>query len=148
MGRTAYGVRGIRLRGDDKIIGMVATGEDKTILTVTENGYGKRTAANEYRIANRGGLGVTNIKTTDKNGKVVAIKTVTDKESLMLITQKGIVIRIPSHSISVIGRATQGVRIMKLEQDDKLVAVATIINEENGESPAEPEAKENVPEQK
>lgn len=143
MGRTAYGVRGIKLRGDDKIIGMVATGEDKTILTVTENGYGKRTAANEYRIANRGGLGVTNIKITDKNGKVVAIKTVTDKDSLMLITQKGIVIRIPSQSISVIGRATQGVRIMKLEQDDKLVAVATIINEENEEAQKEENPSKN-----
>jgi len=139
MGRTAYGVRGIKLRGEDRVVGMVTTTPESTILTVTEHGYGKRTAANEYRIANRGGVGVTNIKITDKNGKVVGIKTVTDRESLMLITQKGIIIRIPAHSISVIGRATQGVRIMKLEESDKLVAVTTIINDDNEEQKEQPE---------
>ncbi|MBN1644922.1 DNA gyrase subunit A [Candidatus Woesearchaeota archaeon] len=131
MGRTAYGVRGIKLKKDDKVIGMVVAEENKTLLTVTEKGYGKRTSLEEYRVANRGGVGVTNIKITDKNGKIVGIKTVKDTDDLMLISQKGIVIRIPAKSISVIGRATQGVRIMKLEAEDRLVAVATIIKDEN-----------------
>ncbi|MBD3361923.1 DNA gyrase subunit A [Candidatus Woesearchaeota archaeon] len=131
MGRTAYGVRGIKLKGDDKVVGMVVSEPEKTLLTVTTKAYGKRTSFSEYRIANRGGVGVTNIKITDKNGKVVGIRTITDQDDIMLISQKGIVIRIPAKSISVIGRATQGVRIMKLAQDDKLVAVATIIKDES-----------------
>lgn len=131
MGRTAYGVRGIKLKGQDKVIGMVVAEKGKTLLTVTEKGYGKRTALDEYRIANRGGVGVTNIKITGKNGKIVGIKTIKDTEDIMLISQKGIVIRIPAKSISVIGRATQGVRIMKLEEKDKLVALTTIIEDES-----------------
>ncbi len=130
MGRTAYGVRGIKLKGNDKVIGMVVAEKGKTLLTVTEKGYGKRTSLSEYRVANRGGVGVTNIRITDKNGKVVGIKAITDKDDIMLISQKGIVIRIPAKSISIIGRATQGVRIMKLEGDDRLVAVATIVKDE------------------
>ncbi|MBW2969413.1 DNA gyrase subunit A, partial [Candidatus Woesearchaeota archaeon] len=130
MGRTAYGVRGIKLKGDDKVVGMVVSEPEKTLLTITRKGYGKRTAFSEYRVANRGGVGVTNIKITEKNGKVVGIKTITNQDDIMLISQKGIVIRIPAKSISVIGRATQGVRIMKLEKEDKLVAVATIIKDE------------------
>ncbi len=132
MGRTAYGVRGIKLKGKDAVVGMVVAEADKTLLTVTEKGYGKRTAIDEYRLISRGGVGVTNIKITEKNGTVVTVRAVTDKEDLMLISQNGIIIRIPARSISVIGRATQGVRVMKLETGDKLVAAAKIVTE-NGE---------------
>jgi len=131
MGRTARGVRGIKLKKDDQIIGMIRGEENKTLLTITEKGYGKRTAMQEYRTSNRGGSGVTNIKITDKNGKIVGIKAVTSQDDIMLISQKGIILRIPAKSISVIGRATQGVRIMKLSPDDKLVAVANVPKDEN-----------------
>jgi len=133
MGRTAYGVRGIKLKAEDKVVGMVVAEKNKTLLTVTAKGYGKRTQIEEYRLISRGGVGVTNIKITDKNGKVVTIRAVRDQDDLMLISQKGIIIRIPSKSISVIGRATQGVRVMKLDEGDRLVAAAKIVSEETEE---------------
>ncbi len=132
MGRTAYGVRGIRLEEGDEVIGMVAAEEGKTLLTITEDGYGKRSEITEYRLINRGGKGVTNIKITGKNGKVVAIKSVTDNDELMLISKNGVAIRMPVKDISVIGRATQGVRVMRLEEGDKIVAAELIAQEENG----------------
>ncbi len=133
MGRTAYGVRGIRLEEGDEVIGMVAAEEGKTLLTITEDGYGKRSEITEYRLINRGGKGVTNIRITGKNGKVVAIKSVTDNDELMLISKNGVAIRMPVKDISVIGRATQGVRVMRLEERDKIVAAELIAQEENGE---------------
>ena len=132
MGRTAYGVRGIRLEEGDEVIGMVAAEEGKTLLTITEDGYGKRSEIAEYRLINRGGKGVTNIRITGKNGKVVAIKSVTDNDELMLISKNGVAIRMPVKDISVIGRATQGVRVMRLEEGDKIVAAELIAQEENG----------------
>jgi DNA gyrase subunit A len=132
MGRAAKGVRGIRLRNDDFVIGMVlADGHD--ILTITEKGYGKRTNASEYRMTRRGGKGVTNIKITEKNGKAVAIKEVNSSDGLMLISRNGIVIRTNVSDISVIGRATQGVRVMRLEEGDSVVACAKVINEEEAD---------------
>ncbi|MEM4264110.1 MAG: DNA gyrase C-terminal beta-propeller domain-containing protein, partial [Candidatus Woesearchaeota archaeon] len=130
MGRTAQGVIGIRLRKDDNVVGAVVSEPGKTILTITELGYGKRTDINEYRIISRGGVGVQNIKITEKNGKAVAVQAVKDDDELMLISQNGIVIRTPAKDISVIGRATQGVRVMKLEQGDRVVAAAKIAKEE------------------
>jgi len=152
MGRTASGVRGIKLKGDDTVIGMVRANEEKTLLTVTEKGFGKRTKVSDYRLISRGGVGVINIKITDKNGKVAAIRSLTEDDGLMFITQNGIIIRITSKDISVIGRNTQGVRVMRLSEGDKLVAAAKVPKEEepkevengngNGDSQDEPQKEE------
>jgi DNA gyrase subunit A len=134
MGRTARGVKGITLRKDDEVVAL-AVGEPKaTILTVCEHGHGKRTETGEYRRQSRGGVGVINIKTTERNGKVVAVKTVTDEDELMLVTANGIVIRLALKDIRAIGRNTQGVRMIRLDEGDKLVAVARLIGEEEDEA--------------
>jgi DNA gyrase subunit A len=132
MGRTAQGVIGIRLREKDEVIGAVLAEQGKALLTVTELGYGKRSAFEEYSTIRRGGVGVINIKVTDKNGKAVAIKTVKEDDELLLITQSGIAIRIPANQISVIGRNTQGVRVIKLAENDKVTSVAVVQEKENG----------------
>ncbi len=135
MGRTAAGVRGIRLEEGDIVIGMITAQAGKTILTITDKGYGKRTPIEEYRLCNRGGKGVTNIKITDKNGPVKAIMLVEGQEELMLVSKQGIGIRIKCSDISIVGRATQGVRVMKLEDDDQLAAAAQIVaDDESGEN--------------
>lgn len=126
MGRTAYGVRGIKLKKDDFVIGAVVAEKGKTLLTVTEYGYGKRTDLEDYRLISRGGVGVINIKITEKNSGVVGICVVDDADELMFITQSGILLRMKSKEISVIGRSTQGVRIMRLSQGDKLINLAKI----------------------
>jgi DNA gyrase subunit A len=128
-GRSSQGVRGIRLSQDDGVIGMVVATDDKTLLTVTENGYGKRTAISEYRLISRGGSGVRNIICSERNGNVVSINSVTDENQIMLITKNGITIRMPCSQISIIGRATQGVKLINLGQNDKLVGVAKILKE-------------------
>jgi|TARA_B100001964_G_scaffold212615_1_gene248789 DNA gyrase subunit A len=128
-GRSAQGVRGIRLAENDYVVGMVVATDEKTLLTVTENGYGKRTKISEYRLISRGGSGVRNIICSERNGKVVSINYVSDDNQIMLITKKGITIRMPVSQISIIGRATQGVRLIDLHQDDKLVSVAKIVKE-------------------
>jgi len=135
MGRQATGVRGVRLRKGDSVVGMSLVLADATLLTVCENGYGKRTGFPEYRTQSRGGIGLINIKTSQRNGKVVAMLTVRDGDELMLITHAGQMMRIgiDSKNIRPIGRATQGVRIMRLNDDDKLVAVARVTEEEAGE---------------
>ncbi len=130
MGRSASGVRGITLEENDELIGMDYATSNATLLTVTENGYGKRTSLEEYRLINRGGKGVINIQTTERNGKVVAIKTITDDEDVMVISKQGVIIRIPAKTISVIGRNTQGVTIMKLKENDKLTNVAKVAKED------------------
>jgi DNA gyrase subunit A len=126
MGRNAYGVRGINLGKGDYVIGMVVVKREGTLLTVTANGYGKRSAFAEYRITNRGGKGIINIKTSQRNGQVVTVKDVVDDDELLLITQKGIINRISVNQIRSIGRNTQGVRLMTLDKDDKLIDVARI----------------------
>jgi DNA gyrase subunit A len=128
MGRDATGVRGIRLRKGDKVVGMAQVLKNATLLTICENGHGKRTEFDEYRIQTRGGQGIINIRTTDRNGKVVAMMTVSDGDDLMLITHAGQIMRIgvDPKSIRPIGRATQGVRIIRLNEDDKLVAAARV----------------------
>ena len=135
MGRQATGVRGIRLRKGDAVVGMSMVLADATLLTIGENGYGKRTEFSEYRTQSRGGIGLINIKTSERNGKVVAMLTVRDGDELMLITHAGQMMRIgvDSKTIRPIGRATQGVRIMRLNEDDKLVAVTRVTEEEAGE---------------
>jgi DNA gyrase subunit A len=127
VGRYSQGVIGIRLKGDDKVIGMVDAEPTKTLLTLTENGFGKRTDINDYRLINRGGSGVINIKTTERNGKVVSIMSVSDEDELMLISVGGQVIRTSSKFISVIGRNTQGVRIMRLRTGDRIADAAKIV---------------------
>jgi DNA gyrase subunit A len=129
MGRTAYGVRGVSLTKGDYVIGMVAIKRASTLLSVTENGFGKRTEVEEYRLTKRGAKGVINIKTTERNGKVVAIKEVLDADELMLVTKKGVINRQSVGSISVIGRNTQGVRLVRLDQGDKVVDVARVVKE-------------------
>ncbi len=130
MGRTAYGVRGIKLESDDEVIGMLAAEENKEILTLTQQGYGKRTPVSDYRLCNRGGKGVTNIKITGKNGSVQTVMLVDGSEDLMLISKQGIGIRLKCAEISSIGRATQGVRVMRLNEGDMLAAATKIIVEE------------------
>lgn len=130
MGRSAYGVKGIELEESDYCIGMVAVKRDSTLLVVTENGYGKRTSIEDYRMTNRGGKGVINVKTTDRNGEVVAIMEVLDGDELILITKRGIAIRSAVKDIHVIGRNTQGVRLMSLSENDRVTDVARVVAEE------------------
>lgn len=132
VGRISKGVIGIRLKGDDEVVGMVVAKDEMTLLTITENGYGKRTPLSEYRLIGRGGSGVINIQCSERNGKVVSIKAVDDVTELMMISRNGIGIRIPASNISVIGRNTQGVRLMKLEENDKVVEAAKVEEEANG----------------
>jgi DNA gyrase subunit A len=125
-GRVSMGVRGIRLGKEDSVVGMEVSSSDNTLLTVTERGYGKRTDFDAYRLINRGGKGVLNIKITEKNGKVVAIKSVNEDEEIMLVSQSGIIIRVPVSGIAHIGRATQGVRVMRMNSGDRVTTVARI----------------------
>jgi len=128
MGRAAYGVKGINLDKGDYCIGMVVVKRDSSLLVVTENGYGKRTSIDDYRITNRGGKGVINIKTSERNGEVVAIMEVLDEDELILITKKGIANRQPVKDCKVIGRNTQGVRLISLKAGDKVTDVARVAN--------------------
>ncbi|WP_432410725.1 DNA gyrase subunit A [Rasiella sp. SM2506] len=132
MGRNASGVRGITLRDkDDEVIGMVAINDaESDILVVSENGYGKRSSIDEYRITNRGGKGVKTISVTEKTGNLVAIKNVTDSDGLMIINKSGIAIRMAVEDLRVMGRATQGVRLIKVREDDSIAAVAKVMNDE------------------
>jgi DNA gyrase subunit A len=135
MGRASNGVRGIRFNGDDDVVGMVVVAQSATLMTVTENGFGKRSSLEDYRITARGGKGVVNIKTTDKNGEVVAIMEVQDSDQLMMITKNGIIIRCPVEQVRVMGRYAQGVKLISLEDSDRVVDVAhlAIEDEANGE---------------
>ncbi len=130
MGRTAYGVKGINLATGDYVIGMVVVKRNSTILSVTENGYGKRTSIDDYRITNRGGKGIINIKASERNGKVVCVMEVLDEDELILITRKGIANRQAVKNIKVIGRNTQGVRLITLGKGDKVTDVARVAKEE------------------
>jgi DNA gyrase subunit A len=137
MGRATEGVRGLDLRGDDVVIGMVVVRPDSKLLVVSENGLGKRSMVDAYRLQKRGGKGVINLKTSDRTGQVVAIKSVQDDEQLMVITRNGVVNRQRVSEISVIGRATQGVKLVNLDEGDTVVDVARVIieddEEENGD---------------
>jgi len=135
MGRTATGVRGVRLAHDkDEVVGMIAVNNPEvTVLVVSEKGYGKRTDIEDYRVTNRGGKGVKTINVTEKTGQLVSIKDVTDGEDLMIINRSGIVIRIPVSALRVMGRATQGVRLISLKGDDEIASVTKIDHEEDEE---------------
>ncbi len=148
MGRGAYGVRGITLEEKDYLIGMVVVRREATLLVVTEKGYGKRTDISDYRVTNRGGKGVINLKVTDKVGEVVAIKEAIDSDELMIITQKGIIIRQPIGKIKVIGRNTQGVRLINLDSGDRVVDVARVVPEEEEVDGSGGEPTSKIPIQK
>jgi len=132
MGRGAAGVKGITLKPGDHVVDMAVIRPGMSLLTVCENGYGKRTDIEEYRLQKRGGSGVINIRTTERNGKVIALRAVQDADELMFITAKGIMLRTAVASLREIGRATQGVRLIRPDPGDKVVAVAKIANEDNG----------------
>lgn len=134
MGRVTRGVTGIRLSKGDEVVGMEVLDPGATLLTVTENGYGKRTRTEEYRVQARGGQGIITIKTDARNGQVVGMKQITDKDELMLISNSGKIIRMRAAGIPVIGRNTKGVRLIVLEEGEKVVSVAKLAeDEENGE---------------
>jgi DNA gyrase subunit A len=134
MGRTASGVRGISMSDiSDRVIGMVTIGDEReNILVVSENGYGKRSAIDDYRVTNRGGKGVKTINITEKTGNLIALKAVTDSHDLMIVTENGNMLRIPVSGIRVMGRATQGVRVINLRDNDFIASVAYVQVEENG----------------
>ena len=142
MGRNAAGVRGITLSEEDEVVGMITVREPKeeTVLVVSEKGYGKRSFLNDpeddseiYRVTNRGGKGVKTLNVTEKTGKLIAIKNVTDDNDLMIINRSGVIIRIAVSDLRVMGRATQGVRLINLRTNDSIAAVAKVSVEEDEE---------------
>ncbi|MBS6533152.1 MAG: DNA gyrase subunit A [Oscillospiraceae bacterium] len=154
MGRTAVGVRGIRLREGDYVVGAGRAAEGRTVLSITENGYGKRTPVEEYRITNRGGLGIKNYMVTEKTGPVVGIKVVDGGEDLLLVTQAGILIRTHVDTIRTAGRATQGVIVMRFKEEaDRVISLALADREEEStnseesvenQASTEPETESNL----
>ncbi len=153
IGRTASGVRGVKLGSEnDEVIGMVCVqDENEDILVISENGYGKRSKIEDYRITNRGGKGVKTINITEKTGHLIAVKSVSNNNDLMIITLNGLTIRLNVNSISLLGRATQGVRVINLKGDDRIASVARvnvepvaeIIEDENIEGEDVAEKEEN-----
>ena len=134
MGRATGGVRGLNLREGDEVVGMVVAKGDSTVLVVAERGLGKRTPISEYRLQKRGGFGVINLKASEKTGQVVAVRAVSEDEQLMFITRNGVVNRQRVEEIRVIGRATQGVKLVNLDEGDVVMDVARVImDEENGD---------------
>jgi DNA gyrase subunit A len=132
IGRTASGVRGISLADEnDELVGMICVASDEEdVLVVSENGFGKRSKIEDYRVTNRGGKGVKTINVTEKTGSLVAIKNVTDSDDLMIITQSGVTIRVPVSKIRMTGRAAQGVKLINLREDDSIASVARVEIEE------------------
>jgi DNA gyrase subunit A len=139
VGRTAIGVRGIKLT-DDEVVSLIVAEQDSPILTATEQGYGKRTALDEYRAQARGGSGVISIKTSDRNGKVVGAIQVTDDDEMMLISNKGTLVRARAVDVSIIGRNTQGVTLINIAKGEKLVSVAKIAETEEEDTEGEDQA--------
>ncbi|KPJ61174.1 MAG: DNA gyrase subunit A [Latescibacteria bacterium DG_63] len=127
MGRTARGVRGVSLEKNDEVVSMISVKGEGTLLVVTENGFGKRSPIAEYRLTGRGGKGIITVKNTPRNGPVVCVKQVGDNDELMIITAKGVIIRLPIQGVSVMGRNTQGVRLIQPDEGDKVVDVAKVV---------------------
>jgi len=143
MGRTAGGVRGINLANKDYVIGMEVVSKDATLLSVTEKGFGKRSEISEYRVTSRGGKGVTNIKVTDKNGEVIGLKCVTDRDDVMIMTKEGMVVRCSVKDIRETGRVAQGVRLIALKKaSDKVVTIAKVEPEEEAAAEEKPTKSE------
>mgnify|MGYP001178652257 CR=1 FL=1 len=143
MGRPTEGVRGIALAGDDQVVGMVVVYPGCTLLVVTEHGMGKRSDVDEYRLQRRGGKGVINLRVTDRTGQVVTIKAVNNTEQLMVMSRNGVVNRQPVEQIRVIGRATQGVRLVSLDEGDLVMDVARVVVE-NGDDVLEDAATQVI----
>ena len=151
MGRTAAGVKGMTLDddGNDEVVGMICIKdkEKETVLVVSEQGYGKRSSIDDYRITNRGGKGVKTINITEKTGKLVSIKNVTDENDIMIINKSGITIRMKVADLNIIGRATQGVRLINLgKRNDEIASVCKVLSESEekiAEEKAEKEAMQN-----
>jgi len=135
MGRDARGVRGVNLREGDQLVGMLVfeRTSDETVLIVCERGYGKRTALSEYPTKNRGGMGVIAIKTSERNGPVAGLRLARNEDHLILISTTGRLIRIPVATISVVGRATQGVRVMRLDDDERVASIERLVDPEDTE---------------
>ena len=132
MGRATTGVKGVELEKGDEVIGMVVVRRDATLLVVSEKGFGKRSELSDYRVQKRGGKGIITLKKTDKTGSIVALKEVIPDDELMMITRHGVIIRLPVDGIRVIGRNTQGVKVMNLDQGDTVVDVARVVKEDEG----------------
>ena len=132
MGRTATGVRGIKLGKNDVVIGMIVIKNANTLMVVTEKGFGKRSEIEDYRLTKRGGKGVITVKTSDKNGKLIAMKEVNDSDELVIITTGGMVIRQSVSELRVMGRNTQGVRLIRLKDGDDIADIARVVPEEEG----------------
>ena len=145
MGRSASGVRGIRLQHDkDEVVGMVSVNDmESNILVVSSNGYGKRSKLEDYRVTNRGGKGVKTISITEKTGNLVSIKNVNDSNGLMIINKSGIAIRMAVKDLRVMGRATQGVKLINIKEGDSIAAVAKVIHEDQDENQEINEDAEN-----
>ncbi|MEE2708540.1 MAG: DNA gyrase subunit A [Gemmatimonadota bacterium] len=144
MGRGTQGVRGINLMEGDMAVGVVPVRRDSSLVVVTENGYGKRTNIEDYRLTRRGGKGVINIKTSDRNGMVISVREVTDEDGLMIITKKGVVIRLPVRDLRTIGRNTQGVRMINVAAGDKVVDVSLVpLTAEEGNTEETTEARDD-----
>lgn len=137
MGRSAQGVKGISLSKKDRVVGMVKAEPDHTLLTISEKGYGKRTLFESYRLQKRGGTGVINLKVVKKNGPVVGVKGVDEDNEVMLISEKGMIVRVPTSGISEIGRSTQGVRVINLAEGDRLTGVASVVARKEEEKAGE-----------
>jgi DNA gyrase subunit A len=133
MGRVTRGVIGIRLNKGDKVVSMAVVGEEGNLITITENGYGKRSPIQEYRKTHRGSKGVRTIITNERNGKVIYVKEVIDEDQLMLTSKDGMMVRIPVKDIRIQGRSTMGVTIMRLNEGDKVVSVAKVIESDEDE---------------
>ena len=133
LGRVSQGVRGIKLEDNDEVIGMSAYIENTSLLVVTENGFGKRTELDEYKVQFRGGKGILTYRVTERTGKLVGMKLVCDDDDVMLISSDCTIIRIKAQDISVLGRATQGVTLMRMNEGVKVMAVARIVNEDDDE---------------
>ena len=131
MGRTPLGYAELLLREGDYVVGSSVIGDNQEVLVITENGYGKRTAASEYSVKGRGGKGIKTANITEKNGPLAGLTTVDGSEDILLITDKGVIIRFNVDSVSQTGRATLGVRLMKMEEDTKVVTMATVEPEED-----------------
>jgi len=139
MGRDTYGVRGMKLDAGDEVVSLDLVEPGATLLAVSENGYGKRTEMEEYRLTRRGGKGIITMKTTDKTGRVIGVRMVTDDDQIMLVTSGGKVIRLRVNEIRVIGRNTQGVRLIGLEEGERVASVARLAErEDEGEVKDEP----------
>ena len=143
IGRTAQGVRGISLRAGDEVVSMAVVKPGGTLLTVTERGYGKRTKLDEYRVQTRGGVGIINIHTSDRNGRVTGVVYVDGADELMLITQQGKILRMVATDLRPIGRATQGVRMIEIDEQDRVVSLAKLIETELADKDPEDEATED-----